>query len=270
MSTETSGFVPIRDRIADSIRAAIRSGELAPGASLPSLSAISKEWEVAKATAEAALAVLREEGLVIAGGRGRPAQVRRPPERIKLPAGMGQAMKDLVRLPEAERAQNGALEMTTGASVRDVEFAAVYTEAQASDELAQDFGIDAGAPLVRREYSMVDKQTGIYTSWSVSYIPRVLIESNPDLLDDRNEPWPGGHQHQLYTVGIELDRLETSVWSVTPTATERQQWGLDEGVPLLRGRTKSIDINGRTVEISEAVYPADRTEVCFVEHLERW
>lgn len=270
MSAETSGFVPIRDRIADSIRAAITSGELEPGGSLPSLSAISKEWGVAKATAEAALAVLREEGLVIAGGRGRPAQVRRPPERIKLLAGMGQAMKDLVRSSADERAHNGALEMTTGASVRDVEFTASYTEVEAAGELAQDFELDAGAPLIRREYSMVDKRTGNYTSWSVSFIPLHLIESNPDLLDDRNEPWPGGHQHQLYTVGIELDRFETSIWSVTPTATERQQWGLPEGVPLLRGRTKSVDIEGRVVEISEAVYPADRTEVCFVEHLKRW
>lgn len=45
---------------------------------------------------------------------------------------------------------------------------------------------------------------------------------------------------------------------------------MNEGVPLLHGRSKSIDIEGRVVELSEAVYPADRTEVCYVERLDRW
>ena len=270
MTTQTSGFVPVRDRIADSIRAAIHSGELKPGDNLPPLTAIMKEWNVARATADAAFGVLREEGLITAGGRGRPSQVRVPPKRIKLPAGMGQAMKNLVREPEEVRASNGALEMTTGATVQEVTFSAQYTEVEASENLAEEFGIEPGTALIRREYSMVDKGSGHLTSWSESYIPRALIEANPDLLDEKNEPWPGGHQHQLYTVGIELDRLETSVWAVVPTTTDRQQWGINEGVPLLRGRTRSVDTQDRVVEGSEAVYPADRTEVCFVEHLERW
>src|SRR5690606_3809258 len=122
MTTQTSGFVPVRDRIADSIRAAIQSGELKPGDNLPPLTAIMKEWNVARATADAAFGVLREEGLITAGGRGRPSQVRVPPKRIKLPAGMGQAMKNLVREPEEVRASNGALEMTTGATIQDVTF----------------------------------------------------------------------------------------------------------------------------------------------------
>lgn len=270
MTSQTSGFVPVRDQIADSIRAAIQSGELKPGDTIPSLTTIMAEWEVARATADAAIAVLREEGLISPGGRGRPSTVRLPPERIKLPAGMGQAMKNLVRKPEAERAANGALEMTTDSSVSDVEFSAQYTEVAATEELAQAFGIEPEAVLVRREYAMAGKKSGQLKSWSVSYIPRHLIESNPALLDESNEPWPGGHQHQLYTVGIELDRLETSLWAVAPTTIERQQWGMPEGVPLLKGRTKSIDTDDRVVEISEAVYPADRTEVSFVEHLERW
>ncbi|WP_394378495.1 GntR family transcriptional regulator [Saccharopolyspora spinosa] len=270
MTTATSGFVPIRDQIANKLRAAIQSGELQPGDSLPTLSEISKEWGVAKATADAALGLLREEGLIAPGGRGKPAQVRKPPTRIKLLTEMGQAMKNLVRESEDVRAASGALEMTTGDSVQDVEFSANYTEVEATEELAQEFGIEAGAPLIKREYSMVDKRSGTYTSWSVSYIPRALIESNPALLDESNEPWPGGHQHQLYTVGIELDRFETTLWSVTPTTIERQQWGMNEGVPLLHGRSKSIDIEGRVVELSEAVYPADRTEVCYVERLDRW
>ena len=48
---------------------------------------------------------------------------------------------------------------------------------------------------------MLDPETNNRLSFSVSYIPRFLIESNPELLEERNEPWPGGHQHQLYTVG---------------------------------------------------------------------
>ena len=71
------------ERIADELRSRITSGQLAPGEPIPSARAITREWSVAVATASRALAVLRDEGLVIARPGlgtvvvGRPTRTRR-------------------------------------------------------------------------------------------------------------------------------------------------------------------------------------------------
>ncbi|MDI2031108.1 GntR family transcriptional regulator [Saccharopolyspora sp. TS4A08] len=272
MTPETSGFVPVRDRIANHLREAIASGELKPGDALPSLSVISAEWEVAKATAEGALALLRDEGLVVPGGRGKPATVQAPKKRhnIYLSDGWTQQQKDLVLRPEAERRETGAIELTAGISIDDTDSSSIYTETPADAEQAEILGVEPGTPLVQRVYEMVHKSTGLRCSWSVSYIPRALIEGNPALLDQNNEPWPGGHQHQLYTVGIELARFTRTVFSAQPTPSERAAWGMNPGTPMLHVLSRSIDTQDRVVEYSEARYPADTTEITVTEELRPW
>ncbi|WP_036963196.1 GntR family transcriptional regulator, partial [Promicromonospora kroppenstedtii] len=52
------------ERIADEIRASIRSGELAPGTPVPSTRRIVAEHGVAMATASRVLDALRRDGLV--------------------------------------------------------------------------------------------------------------------------------------------------------------------------------------------------------------
>jgi GntR family transcriptional regulator len=104
----------------------------------------------------------------------------------------------------------------------------------------------------------------------VSYLPYALISANPDLLDSKNEPWPGGTQHQLYTVGIEITRIVDVVTSVMPTTAEAKHWELDAGVPMLRVRRISIDTQDRVVEVSDADFPADRTELRFATPLKQW
>ena len=117
---------------------------------------------------------------------------------------------------------------------------------------------------------MRDRRNGRRLSWSVSYIPVPLIESNPDLLDSGNEPWPGGTQHQLYTVGIEVVRIVDQVSARMPTTADAHEWQLDDGVPLLRVRRISYDASGTIVELSDADFPADRTELSFTTELNRW
>jgi AcrR family transcriptional regulator len=77
--------VPPYRRIADALRSRIGSGELAPGAPVPSARQIVREHGVALATATKVLAVLRDDGLVRAvPGVGtvvvdRPDRAPRPP-----------------------------------------------------------------------------------------------------------------------------------------------------------------------------------------------
>jgi len=56
--------VPRYQEIADSLRERIDSGELPPGAMLPSITRIGQEWGVSTATAGNALRLLHSEGLI--------------------------------------------------------------------------------------------------------------------------------------------------------------------------------------------------------------
>jgi GntR family transcriptional regulator len=265
----TSGVLPLHHQIADALRAQMDSGELAPGDNLPTLAQLGEQWGCAPGTVSQALSLLRSEGR-ITSGRGKPAAVRPPATRITLEAGWTQEQKDLVLQPREVRAKRGAIEITAGVLIEDTHFSHVYDQVDATPDLAHEFGLEPGTKILRRTYEMTERRTGIRLSFSMSYIPVHLIESNPRLLDDSEEPWPGGHQHQLYTVGIEIDKFERSISTRVPTPQERQKWGMEAGVPLLTVRSRSIDIDGRLVEMSDADYPGDRTEIAFVEHLNRW
>jgi GntR family transcriptional regulator len=265
----TPGVVAVHHQIADSIRERIASGKLQPGDAIPTIEELRTQWRCSPGTARSALAVLRAEGL-ITQGRGKAATVRKPPARITLPQSFGQRQKDAVLLPEGERSDSGAIELTAGIPIEKTTATYHYSTVAADEHMAAEFTVPTGTPLLRREYEMTDPETNNRLSFSVSYIPRFLIEANPDLLDERNEPWPGGHQHQLYTVGIELDRVVRTVIAVQPSPAIRHRWGMVNGGPLLVVRSASIDTDNRVVEISEASYPADRSELEFVEKLGRW
>lgn len=265
---QTAGTIPVHHQIANDLRSRIVSGELGPGAEVPSVKQLVDQWRCSPGVARNALAVLASEGR-ITGGRGRRARVRTPPRRIKLTIDMTQEQKSLVLRPRSERAARGTVEQTAGVSIDHTGFSARYTEIRATEELASEFGVEVNAELLCRTYETTD-QNGVRLAWSISHIPLDLIKSNPDLRDESKEPWPGGHMHQLYTVGIEIERLVRSVTAIEPTPGDRQRWGMDLGVPLLCVHTRSVDIDGRTVEISDATYPADRTGLVFTESLERW
>jgi GntR family transcriptional regulator len=269
MRARTEGVVPIHHQIADFIRDQISTGELLPGAPIPTVGELCERWNCSPGSARSAIAVLKNEGL-ITGGRGKSATVRKPPARIRLTVDSTQNAKSLVLKPEDERRTTGTIEMTAGLSLSEVVSTHKYTVISANGELAEEFGIDPGTELLRRAYEMTEKATGKRVSWSISYIPKSIIASNPDLLDETKEPWPGGHMHQLYTVGIEIDHFKRSITAVEPSTGDRQKWGMESGVPLLYVRSRSIDIEGRVVELSDAAYPSDRTEITFVEKLDRW
>lgn len=68
------GFTPAYVQIADQIRAAIHSGELAPGEPLPSQDTMATSTGVARMTVNQALTILKGEGLLLSQ-RGKPTTV---------------------------------------------------------------------------------------------------------------------------------------------------------------------------------------------------
>ena len=63
--TERAGPVPPWAQVTAMMRERITSGELPPGAMVPSIVALHQEFGIAKTTARKVLAALRDEGLIV-------------------------------------------------------------------------------------------------------------------------------------------------------------------------------------------------------------
>ncbi|MEU1334158.1 GntR family transcriptional regulator [Streptomyces sp. NPDC005865] len=257
------------EQIADDLRRSIRSGRLRPGERLPAETALAERYGRSVPTLRDALRLLREEGL-IEKEHGRGNFVRRPRTKVVRDNSRHQWEKNRVHQPVRNRARTGATERDTGLELQDLVFHAAYREIPADADLAAAFGLPEGTPLIARSYRTRHTVESAPFNLATSYLVRDLVAGNADLLDETREPWPGGTQNQLSTVGIELDRVEERLTARPPTPEEAAELELPPGTSVLLLRKTSYDTAGRVVEISDVTLPGDRTEAVFVTPLERW
>ncbi|MEC3974585.1 GntR family transcriptional regulator [Amycolatopsis sp. H20-H5] len=265
----TAAHQPIALQIADDLRIKIETGALRSGDSLPTLQELTKMYSCSSTSARGAIALLKQQGLVI-GGRGLPPTVRPPARRVERSSARHQAEKDLTREPEEVRRNHGLAEDDMGSSLDGFEFETNYAMVAADADLADAFRVQEGTALLRRDFKHRDKQTRSLDASSISWLLHDVISKNPKISDPEYAAWPGGTMHQLYTVGIEVDKVVDYVTSAMPTTVELQTWNLATGTPLLLVRRISIDTTDRVVEVSDAQYPADRTMLTFETQLKRW
>ena len=257
------------DRIATDLRRQIHSGTLQPGQRLPAETTLADDYKVSLLTLRRALDVLDGEGLIEKRhGIGNLVRMRRP--RIRRTTDRYQWEKDRVRLPEALRLETGATEYDTGLSYDDLMFEADYREVEADATLAEVFGVPVGTPLLRRTYRTHSRDKDGPLTLGDSYLLRGAVEANPALLSAENEPWPGGTQHQLSTVGIELDRIVDEITARPPSLDEAEALGIGSGVALIVLRKISIDTTGRVVEVADVLMAGDRSELVYSTQLDRW
>jgi GntR family transcriptional regulator len=257
------------ERIADDLRQRIRAGELGPGDRLPAETTLVEEYGKSLPTLRQALGLLQAEGLV-EKVHGRGNFVRRPPTLVQRTNTRHQWEKDRARDPEPERTRTGATERDAGLDMDDLVFHAAYREVKAEPEIAEVFGVPVGTALIERTYRTRYRAETAPFTLVTSYLVRDLVAANPALLDASNEPWPGGTQSQLFSVGIELDRVDERVTARPPTAEEGEELGLPPGTAVIVLSKTSYDTDGRVVEHSEVTLPGDRTEMLFTTRLERW
>jgi GntR family transcriptional regulator len=257
------------ERIADTLRSEIRTGLYAPGEQIPTGDVLMERFEVSPEPVRQAIDLLECEGLVEyrqAVGtyvRSTRSRVTRTPERY-------QWEKDRVRLPKAERLMGDATGYDTGLEVHALEFPVRYDAIKAPVDLATAFEVSEGTTLLRRTYRIRERGDDAPLQIVRSYLIYDLAAANPDLLDPVNEPWPGGTQHQLHTVGIELDRIIDHITARPPLPDEAEELDTDPGVSLLVLRKISIDTYDRVVELSDVLMPGDRAEVVYTTRLARW
>jgi GntR family transcriptional regulator len=256
-------------QIASYYRKQIKSGELPAGSRLPTAAEMARDWDVSAVTVRAGLDALRGEGL-IRSRQGQGVFVRHPRPRTRRDAANSQIAKDRALLSEDERKQAGAAELDMGMHLDQLDFRARYQQVSAPPDVAELLHISDTDLMLEKQYESRYRDSGLLAQKSVEWVPLHLLESNPRLLDENEEPWPGGGMHQFLTVGIELDRMDDVVTASMPTPEEQTAWGLETGTPMLRTRCVSYDTDGRPVSVSDADYPADRTELAFSTRLLRW
>lgn len=67
---ERDGPVPPWRQLAALLRGRIESGELAPGARLPSITDLSQEYDLAVSTVQKTIAALKDDGLIVTSPMG--------------------------------------------------------------------------------------------------------------------------------------------------------------------------------------------------------
>ncbi len=257
-------------QLAEELRARIVSGELPQGSAMPSETELADTSGLSRTSVRNAIRQLREWGLVRAE-QGRGTYVRAPRQRVRRRnTERYQWEKDRALASEVERRRSGGTEHDTGLTVDDLKFHAEYTSVDADEDMASVFNLPIGTRLLRRVYWTSSRHESAPLSISYSYLPYELVAKNPDLLDQENEPWPGGTMHQLHTIGVEVDQITDEIRARPPSPDEAELLDIEAGVSVLTVRKISTDINGQVVEVADIVLPGDRTELVYTTVLKRW
>lgn len=257
------------ERIANNLRMSIRNGALQPGDQLPGEQTLIAEYTVSLPVVRQALDLLESEGLVDRV-HGRGTYVRTARQRIRRTPERYQWEKDRALLPESQRRRTGSIERDTGLTMADLQFHAEYCTVPASQDLASTFQVPPGAKLLQRIYRTRPKNEKAPLNLINSYLLYDMAAENPALLDASNEPWPGGTNHQLLTIGIELDRITDHITTRPPGPEEIEALALSPGVAVFVLRKVSCDTDGQVVEVSDVILPGDRAEFVYTTKLNRW
>ncbi len=221
--------------IARALRDSIRSGELAPGSTLPSESQLTVRFGVSRGTVRHALATLRSEGLIV-GGRGRVPVVRRP--------GFAQSFDQLVSFTMWAR------QLGRNPSARTLELARRPADAQS----AQQLGLAVGTPVF--EYKRLRLLDGepvmIERTTLLERIGRLLLDCDLE----------GGSVYgQLGELGIEFSEAHQAIAAIAAGAEDAELLGIARRAPILEVRRRTLDPDGQPLEWSCDRYRGDAFEI---------
>jgi GntR family transcriptional regulator len=232
---------PKYQRIADSLREAIQSGEYGPGDRLPGENELMAAHGVARMTARQALSVLRDEGVAEARkGAGVFVRAFRPVRRRGIQR-LSQQQWGSGRSIWSADIENRALE---------VDQVAVSEEA-APDHIGAvlDLADDETVCVRRRRFVLEGKPVLLATS----YLPTSVVAGSAITQEDTG---PGGTYARLAELGYKPVHFREEIRSRMPSKDEAAQLSMSSGTPvILICRTAFAD-EGRPVEINEMTLDA--------------
>lgn len=220
---------------------------------MPSETDLERRFGYDRGTIRKALFVLRNEGLVtVEHGRGARVRSQRLVTR-DIAAGLRQ---EYAAIDSGISDTVGVFRTLTGVD-GEVDVQTEYEWATATPDLAEAFGLAAGAPLLRRRYPY--KLDGEPYQLVDSYLPGQLVKGT--ILESKEQESPGrGTMRQLADIGVRVDYAEVRIQARTPTPEEASALVVPEGVPVFVTR-RLMFADHQVVEVSDTIVPGDRLEL---------
>ncbi|WP_329409465.1 GntR family transcriptional regulator [Streptomyces sp. NBC_00704] len=229
----------LHERIAADLRDDIMSGDLAPGANLPSTAQLKERFEASGATVQKALQLLKDERLVV-GRAGAAVTVREHRQRTVAPASLmapnapGEPYRWL-----AEAAKHGTHARTELLDVTDTRPPA---DVRAALGLPPD-----GTAVLRRQILLVDDEPAELVE---AYYPPDIARGTP--LAERRRI-RGGAPALLTALGHPPRRSTDRVSARVPTQDQYRLLRLTSSMPVLRTLRVVTGDDGRPVEVTVMV-----------------
>ena len=241
---------PITHQITDDLRAKIEDGTYGPGALLPSEPELAAKHGVSRQTARAALKALEQEGLIVVHStRGRTVRNRPPLRRVSSTRRhsshrqSGKPEFDTEAIALGQAPSRRMLLVGRGAAPKDV---------------AAILGTEPGREVViRQRLQLLNDVPAVI---STSYYPLWVAEGTR--LESAGA-LPEGPDNLIEQLGHRFARGMELLQARMPTREERQLLELDPGVPVVRMLHIDYDPDGRTLQVADDLYAADRHEFAF-------
>lgn len=242
---------PASRRIAEELRTAIETGQLAPGDKLPSERALADQYGAARNTAREAIRLLSEQGLVTAR-HGRGVFVRGPQRLFRFGS-------DRYSLKNRETGLTPfRLEAQKQGKVARIDVVSITREIPPHDVAERLRVSTSEANVVHREnhYFADDEPVQIvstYLRWD---------EAQGTLL---MQPKTGkdGIYGRLEELGHVMTRVCDEISARMPTPEEAFVLDLPSGVPVLEVLHTSLDQDSNPFEVSRYVHRADQTGLLY-------
>ncbi|MEU9601145.1 GntR family transcriptional regulator [Streptomyces sp. NPDC048109] len=232
---------PKYQRIADTLREAIRSGEYGPGDRLPGENDLMAAHGVARMTARQALGVLRDEGVAEARkGAGVFVREFRPLRR-----------RGIQRLAQQQWG-NGRSIWSADIGNRSLEVDQVTVSEEAAPEgVAAVLDLAGGESVcVRRRRFVLDGKPVLLAT---SYLPAALVAGSAITQEDTGQ---GGTYARLAELGYGPVHFREEVRSRMPSRDEATRLSLSAGTPVILVCRTAFTDAGRPVEVNEMTLDA--------------
>ncbi len=247
MTLNPADLRPLYQQLASLVRDQIQSGQLVPGAQVPTEAELAARYQTSRNTVRLALNALRNEGLVTSK-RGRGSFIRAEP-RMKYYASLtGSRTKCL----EADRrrdtfSQQIEAQGKTAHQVSTVEVLPAHAE------IAAHLGLEAGQPAaVRRRIMYADSEP---LQLGDSFYPLEIVRGTKimqpaDVVE--------GTDQVLDDLGHTPTRYEDEITWRMPTIEEATMLHLAPGIPIGRLQRTTFDQHDRPIEVYVVILPGDR------------
>jgi GntR family transcriptional regulator len=240
--------VPAYQRIASELRGLITSGELAPGALLPSQQDLQDQYGVARMTVRQAIAALVNEGLVTSQ-QGKGVVVR--------------DRKHMVYRPQAGREPRISEEMDRFMSYlakegRQPSQTIDVSVVSAPPLVAQRLDIEPGSPVVVRK--RVRSLDGEPFNINDTYYPYELAQGTEIMSP---EDIPRGSNFVLEDHGYVEVRAVDEIYVRMPQPDEVQRLRLSPGTPVAAHYATGYTANDEPIRCDLFILPGDRHVILF-------